>query len=140
MTRFGSAHRPRFEALRSAELDDPSVFCEYPRSTVNELERALGVSLGGDGFGAPSGACTYGHLLRQNGLAKGGSTREPTIFSLGVVTDGYPDLSRVSLRKGGLVTQTTISDTGAESVLFPVGSRFRARHSDFRTCRWIDTG
>ena len=59
---------PLLEALRSAGLDDPGTLVEYPRSTVEELERVLGRTLGGCDALAPSGAAsseqttsTYGH-------------------------------------------------------------------------------
>ena len=54
--------------MRTAGLDDPGTLVEYPRSTVEELERALGLTLGGCDALASSGAAssgqtksTYGH-------------------------------------------------------------------------------
>ena len=59
---------PLLEALRSSELDDPDTLVEYPRSTVEELERGLGRTLVGFDALAPWGAAstgqttsTYGH-------------------------------------------------------------------------------
>ena len=59
---------PLSEALRSAGLDDPGTLVAYPRSTVEELERALGRPLGGCDALVSSGAAsseqtmsTYGH-------------------------------------------------------------------------------
>ena len=59
---------PLLEALRSSGLDDPGTLVEYPRSTVEELERGLGRTLDGFDALAPSGAAsseqttsTYGH-------------------------------------------------------------------------------
>ena len=61
---------PLVEALRAAGLDDPGTLVEYPRRTVEELERALGITLGGGFVLASSGAAssekstaTYGHSL-----------------------------------------------------------------------------
>ena len=58
------------EALRAAGLDDPGTLVEYPRSTLEEVERALGLTLGGSIVLASSGAAssekctaTYGHSL-----------------------------------------------------------------------------
>ena len=61
---------PLLVALRSSGLDNPGTLVEYPRSSVEELERGLGRTLVGLDALAPSGAAssgqitiTYGHKV-----------------------------------------------------------------------------
>ena len=126
---------PLAEALRIAGLDDPGTLVEYPRSTVEELERALGLTLGGCDALASSGAAsseqtksTYGHgvplpALEWPGVAAtglfgsvsaGGDPKTDHASSICLVGGDRTDLSFQSIacvgaaspQPGGLATQT----------------------------------
>ena len=58
---------PLLEALRSSGLDDPGTLVEYPRSTVEKLERGLGRTLAGFDALAPSGAASTEQITSTHG-------------------------------------------------------------------------
>ena len=92
---------PLAEALRAAGLDDPGTLVEYPRSTVEELERALGLTLGGGGVFASSGAAssgqtttTYGHGVPPLALEWPGVSASGMVGSVSV--GGVPKTDHAS--------------------------------------------
>ena len=99
---------PLLEALRSSGLDDPGTLVEYPRSTVEELERGMGRTLSGFDALAPSGAAsseqttsTYGHGVPVQ------APEWPEMVANGlfgsVSTGGDPKTDHASsVRKGGV--------------------------------------
>ena len=99
---------PLAQSLRDAGLDDPTVLNDYPRSTMEDLKGLLGISIGGDGSGVPSGAAssgtssiTYGHLLPHRslewfGLSAGG-VPETDHASLVTMKGGDPKTDHASL-------------------------------------------
>ena len=98
---------PLLEALRSSGLDDPGTLVEYPRSTVEELERGLGRTLVGFDALAPSGAAstsqttsTYGHGVPLPALEWPGVAA--TGLDVSVSSGGDPRTDHASsVRKGG---------------------------------------
>ena len=99
---------PLAEALRTAGLDDTGTLVEYPRSTVEELERALGLTLGGGGALASSGAAsseqtttTYGHGVPLLALEWPGVSATGMVGSVSVGGDPKTDHASSICVEGG---------------------------------------
>ena len=99
---------PLSVALRSSGLDDPGTLVEYPRRTVEELERALGRTLGGCDALASSGAAsseqtpsTYGHGVPLQALEWPGVAATGLFGSLSAGGDPKTDHASSTCLVGG---------------------------------------